>query len=416
MMSLSHISQGDFAEAIGKGARASGAHAPYGTDTTQLAFGRKADGRLAHVSGVARGKSCNCVCPACEETLIARQGRKLAWHFAHASGHSCRNAVAAAFASFLAQIIEDGQEIFLPDLEWSWGSSRQLRAVPATTLCDARVVRTGASGFGVVAQSSADPARRLTLHVQTDRYRPTVPDNPEDKTSHLLIDLSRALAEWTEASPGTVPSESWISRQLGRDGSRRWLRNVAADALYEAMAEDRLGAHVAAFHAMDRSIAPHPCEEEIRIIGLSDMIDAPYLAGEEFLGPSSSGWRAVILRYAVLAPLFSGKTEHPVAEAGIAQLDLIRLIAREGLARSPALLRPLPADDALELTDRVPGLRKPIAVLEDYLGQLHSQGWVLAGSRALRRIGHTGRGDLRLDVAGKDWMVSPELIQRIRTR
>ena len=37
-------------------------------------FGVNKDGQLVSVEDVARGKACECCCPECGETLVARQG------------------------------------------------------------------------------------------------------------------------------------------------------------------------------------------------------------------------------------------------------------------------------------------------------------------------------------------------------
>ena len=47
------------------------------------------DGHLVHVDMVPRGLACNCICPVCRGTLIARQGETNAHHFAHHQDDNC---------------------------------------------------------------------------------------------------------------------------------------------------------------------------------------------------------------------------------------------------------------------------------------------------------------------------------------
>ena len=47
-------------------------------------------GRLVHISKVARGLSCDCVCPVCKAVLIARRGPKVRQHFAHYRPTTCK--------------------------------------------------------------------------------------------------------------------------------------------------------------------------------------------------------------------------------------------------------------------------------------------------------------------------------------
>lgn len=40
-------------------------------------------GRMVEVFDVPRGQNCDCRCPSCGQSVIARQGERTAWHFAH---------------------------------------------------------------------------------------------------------------------------------------------------------------------------------------------------------------------------------------------------------------------------------------------------------------------------------------------
>lgn len=60
----------------------------------RLVYGMRND-QSVHVSELAAeegGARCGCVCPACEDLLIAKRGETLAHHFAHASGAECASA------------------------------------------------------------------------------------------------------------------------------------------------------------------------------------------------------------------------------------------------------------------------------------------------------------------------------------
>ncbi|MDA0152317.1 competence protein CoiA family protein [Vibrio sp. Makdt] len=47
-----------------------------------IPFGMK-DGRLVDITGVERGLKCGCVCPSCQQRLVARFGEQTIPHFAH---------------------------------------------------------------------------------------------------------------------------------------------------------------------------------------------------------------------------------------------------------------------------------------------------------------------------------------------
>ena len=54
-----------------------------------VVFARRNSGRLAHISEIENGKACHCTCLACDEALVARQGRIREHSFAHQSGTQC---------------------------------------------------------------------------------------------------------------------------------------------------------------------------------------------------------------------------------------------------------------------------------------------------------------------------------------
>lgn len=62
----------------------------------RLAWAKNQDGRLVHISDVQRGKKCGCVCPACEQPLIAKPGKVKQAHFAHKITSECRQAPSLA--------------------------------------------------------------------------------------------------------------------------------------------------------------------------------------------------------------------------------------------------------------------------------------------------------------------------------
>lgn len=63
-------------------------------------------GELVDIADVLRGRSCGCVCPSCEGSLVAKQGDSKQWHFAHDSRPSnpphriCESAVWGPFKTY----------------------------------------------------------------------------------------------------------------------------------------------------------------------------------------------------------------------------------------------------------------------------------------------------------------------------
>lgn len=74
---------------------------------SKLTYALTEDGQTVHISEVARGLACGCVCPACGDKLIARKGDETEHHFAHSGGDDCRygftSSLYAAFHRFLSR-------------------------------------------------------------------------------------------------------------------------------------------------------------------------------------------------------------------------------------------------------------------------------------------------------------------------
>ena len=74
----------------------------------------KQTGALVSVEEVLRGLKCDCICPECKSTLIARQGKEKQWHFAHANNAECAGARMTALHLWAQQIIQEEKQIMLP--------------------------------------------------------------------------------------------------------------------------------------------------------------------------------------------------------------------------------------------------------------------------------------------------------------
>ena len=88
----------------------------YGEDTVT--------GRMLHVSTVASGLKCNCVCPLCKRPLEAKKGNIQAHHFAHKSNYDCFYSSEVAVYKVVAEILSESKRIMLPGAVLSFPSWR----------------------------------------------------------------------------------------------------------------------------------------------------------------------------------------------------------------------------------------------------------------------------------------------------
>ncbi|MDX8399941.1 MAG: competence protein CoiA family protein, partial [Gallionellaceae bacterium] len=82
-----------------------------------LPFARRlSDGKLVSPDEVKRGRACNCVCPGCEDAVLAKQGTERVWHFAHAEGEKCAQGYEASIHELAKQMLRQRMDILLPAL------------------------------------------------------------------------------------------------------------------------------------------------------------------------------------------------------------------------------------------------------------------------------------------------------------
>lgn len=100
-------------------------HGPFGGAGVQLVWGDRQDGTLAHISEAERGKSCGCVCPACQLALVGKKGAKVAHHFAHQGGHACAGVRETNAHAWAKRVLEKRLELWLPAGVAIAGTSRR---------------------------------------------------------------------------------------------------------------------------------------------------------------------------------------------------------------------------------------------------------------------------------------------------
>jgi uncharacterized protein (DUF2384 family) len=291
-------------------------HSPWRRGTVRLAFGQTAEGRIVSIYEVVSGRACGCVCPACEEPLIARKSgprpRPRADHFAHARDGACVGALETTLHKLAKQILVDSLGLTLPAIAVDRQGVR-LKTHDAKH----QGFESGAAevGFpGVVADvvlrrgERALNAEVLVTHAsdaaKVARIRGL-------ETSAIEIDLSKRSRR---ADLETVSEAVLVS------APRKWLFNPAQDAL-EARADqilaDRVEAarqkilrqattlvgHWAALPApKDGTDLPavRSALAQIEALSLSAHADAPVSRGEKALNVSPKAWQAIVLKTLVI--------------------------------------------------------------------------------------------------------------------
>ena len=74
------------------------------------------DGELIDISRVERGLKCGCVCPSCNQPLVAKKGEKMIHHFAHSSTDECEYGYETSLHLLAKEIISKSQKFTIPSV------------------------------------------------------------------------------------------------------------------------------------------------------------------------------------------------------------------------------------------------------------------------------------------------------------
>jgi hypothetical protein len=128
-------------------------HALFARNGVKLAFGRRWDGKIIHISQASRGAACGCECPAqsCRRKLIARKPESdIAHHFAHAPltpseraagvAPNCKHGTMTALHEHAEELLNKKKGLVLPPVGATYGSrSRTIRSAKNFTFDSAKL-------------------------------------------------------------------------------------------------------------------------------------------------------------------------------------------------------------------------------------------------------------------------------------
>jgi hypothetical protein len=195
-----------------------------------VVFVRRQTGELAHIDEVDNGKACRCVCLACNESLIARQGDVRGHSFAHPSGTQCSHALEAMLHGVAVEFIRRRKCFVTPALHVEAGvlaphgrigDVRQIAAMQVPVTEVSLQMRSPWPRPSVVATIKG---RELLIHVAVDH-----PATGQKR--QRLGELQQAAVEidLTENFPRTVAEFARIL--FTADKRKSWIFNPRAATL-----------------------------------------------------------------------------------------------------------------------------------------------------------------------------------------
>jgi ssDNA-binding Zn-finger/Zn-ribbon topoisomerase 1 len=90
------------------------------------------DGELVHISKVEGGLKCDCICPSCNATLVARKGTKVMHHFAHHNADMCKYGYETSLHMAAKEIIAKAKNMWIPAVYLNFDSGRKPELIKDT--------------------------------------------------------------------------------------------------------------------------------------------------------------------------------------------------------------------------------------------------------------------------------------------
>ena len=218
-----------------------GESASSATTRERLAWGRDVHGRAVHIGEVSRGLACRCVCPDCDEPLVAHHGALTAWHFKHHRLTGCRgeSALHLAGKQALVDAAAAGEAVSLPSsygtVERVDGLGRAVKsawrvecASPLVTAADCEVALARDTRTDVLVRlDDRDHTTAIEIGVTHAKDAADRAGFERLRQDALEIDLSQLA--W-DSGPDT------IRRAVLSDAPRVWLFHGAAVSASEVCA------------------------------------------------------------------------------------------------------------------------------------------------------------------------------------
>ena len=160
--------------------------------TIKLPYGKK-DDKLYHVKVVARGASCECVCPKCEGALVAAKGDHNIAHFRHVDVSECEGAAEFALREKLIDLFRDAGQLMLPESHLKIEGENRVLVERETVEIESVDVISGGDPltprFVIRTKSSYEGEREIRAVVNLGPKEVEVEEGPEPYVEIRLSEL-----------------------------------------------------------------------------------------------------------------------------------------------------------------------------------------------------------------------------------
>ncbi|MGD1464385.1 competence protein CoiA family protein [Vibrio harveyi] len=226
----------------------------------KIGWGLSKDGQYKHIRSVDNGLKCDCLCPDCQQPLVANQGNVKRWHFAHVSNAECKGEsiihrvakqviVNAAHRGLPLYICSDGGTVYESDKDGidhskSWyAPERQYHIQRAK-----EEVKLGSQIVDVLCHDKAGNSLAVEIFYTHKKSDVDIEKFAKNSVEAIEIDVS--------GIPWDATYEQ-IEQAVLHNARRRVLHSPQADQTRVELVreiEERLSADLAAFDAMINQI------------------------------------------------------------------------------------------------------------------------------------------------------------------
>ncbi|KFK56722.1 competence protein CoiA family protein [Vibrio vulnificus] len=222
----------------------------------KLGWGLAKDGTYKHIRSADNGLKCDCVCPDCQQPLVANQGNVKRWHFAHASNAECKgesvihrlakqvivNAAHSGLPLYLSSnggaVYEQDKDGIVHSKEW-YAPERQYHIRQAK-----EEVKLGSQIVDVLCYDSSGNALAVEIFYTHKKSDVDIQKFAQNSVEAIEIDVSRL--------PWDATYEQ-IEKAVLQNARRTVLHSPQADQARAELVreiEERLSADLAAFDGM----------------------------------------------------------------------------------------------------------------------------------------------------------------------
>jgi hypothetical protein len=334
-------------------------HAFFARDGVRLAFGKRWDGQIIHISQASRGSACGCQCPAknCGRKLIARKpDSDIAHHFAHAPltkderaagiAPSCKHGNMTALHHYAEQLLSSRQSLVLPPVEATYGArTRTIREAKPFVFDSAMLETMDGETIPDVILQKGDDRMQVEIYV-THRCSPDKRAKiAKAGISAVEIDLSALSRDTTisglDAAILTSAPREWIynrkavhvRNELAQIAKRE---AAAAEERRLSQVEKLKAAYVSARRkALASDWTESPQVHAVTAAGDGVLLDGPSVE-EGYFTVHPKVWKAAIV--CDMVPRFGGVTPFSVMGEFRARGWITEKFASSGEQQDPLLV------------------------------------------------------------------------------